>query len=132
MEKRFDAIVLVPLSLVVGVAIGISLITGNVPIQFISQAASVLLATFIAIVVIDLLIGTVANAVLNVLFNEPEEVPNTGAPGELTVLLVRDGDVVGELKSWDKPIIAGKRNFWANKLGRIFARRKGINKPGPS
>lgn len=124
MEKRFDAIVLIPLSLVVGMAAGIMVVTGNVPIEMVSKAVSVLLSAFVALVVIELLIRVVSDSILSVLFapEEPES-EGEGAPGELTVLLLRDGEIVGEMKSWDKPMDRGKRGYWIKKLGRIFARR---------
>lgn len=130
MERRFDSIVLIPLSLVVGMASGIMVMTGNIPVELVNRAVTVLLAAFVALVVVELLIRTVSDAVLGALFFTPEEEPGDGAPGELTVLLIRDGEVVGEVKSWDKPLGRGKRDYWAKKLGRLFARRSPA--PGPT
>jgi hypothetical protein len=124
MEKRFDSIVLVPLSLVIGFAAGIMVTTNNVPIDLINKAATILLSTFVALVVIELLVHVVSDSVLGVLFAPEEpEAKGEGAPGELTILLLRDGDIVGEMKSWDKPLKRGKRGYWIKRLGRIFARR---------
>jgi hypothetical protein len=120
--KRFDAIVLVPISLVLGLALGVSITTNQVPIELIQQVTIALLGLYIAIVVIDLLIHTVSDGVMKVLYYEPEEEPAEGAPGELTVLLIRNGEAVGQLRSWDKPLVRGKREYWAKKLGRIFSR----------
>jgi len=121
-EKRFDAIVLVPISLVLGLALGVSITTNRVPIELISQTTIALLGLYIAIVVIELLVHTVSDSVMKVLYYEPEAEPADGAPGELTVLLIRNGEVVGNLRSWDKPLERGKREYWAKKLGRIFSK----------
>jgi hypothetical protein len=133
MEKRFDSIVLVPLSLVIGFAAGIMVTTNNVPIDLINKAVTILLSTFVALVVIELLVHVVSDSVLGVLFapEEPESEAE-GAPGELTVLLLRDGDVVGEMKSWDKPLERGKRGYWIKRLGRIFARQHKIIQRKPT
>ena len=122
MEKRFDAIVLVPISLVLGLALGVSITTNQVPIELISQTTIALLGLYIAIVVIELLVHTVSDSVMKVLYYEPEAEPADGAIGELTVLLIRNGEVVGNLRSWDKPLERGKREYWAKKLGRIFSK----------
>jgi len=121
-EKRFDAIVLVPISLVLGLALGVSITTNQVPIELISQTTIALLGLYIAIVVIELLVHTVSDSVMKVLYYEPEAEPADGAIGELTVLLIRNGEVVGNLRSWDKPLERGKREYWAKKLGRIFSK----------
>jgi hypothetical protein len=125
-EKRFDAIVLVPISLVLGLALGVSITTNQVPIELISQTTIALLGLYIAIVVIELLVHTVSDSVMKVLYYEPEVEPADGAPGELTVLLIRNGEVVGNLRSWDKPLERGKREYWAKKLGRIFSKKQGV------
>lgn len=127
MERRFDAIVLIPLTLIVGFALGIVVAGGNVPTDEINRAISLLVGAYIALIVIELVVRMVSDAIMSALFNEPEAEPAEGAPGELTVLLVRDGDVVGEVKSWDKPMERGKRDYWAKKLGRLFARRKPVH-----
>jgi hypothetical protein len=121
-EKRFDAIVLVPISLVLGLALGVSITTNRVPIELISQTTIALLGLYIAIVVIELLIRTVIDGTMKVLYYEPDTEPADGAPGELTVLLIRNGEAVGQLRSWDKPLERGKREYWAKKLGRIFTK----------
>ena len=122
MEKRFDAIVLVPISLVLGLALGVSITTNRVPIELISQTTIALLGLYIAIVVIELLVHTVSDSVMKVLYYEPEAEPAEGAPGELTILLIRNGEAVGQLRSWDKPLVRGKREYWSKKLGRIFVK----------
>ena len=122
MERRFDAIVLIPISLVLGLALGVSITTNRVPVELISQTTIALLGLYIAIVVIELLVHTVSDSVMKVLYYEPEAEPADGAPGELTVLLIRNGEVVGNLRSWDKPLERGKREYWAKKLGRIFSK----------
>jgi len=121
-EKRFDAIVLVPISLVLGLALGVSITTNRVPIELISQTTIALLGLYIAIVVIELLVHTVSDSVMKVLYYEPEAEPADGAPGELTILLIRNGEAVGQLRSWDKPLERGKREYWAKKLWRIFVK----------
>ena len=126
MEKRFDAIVLVPISLVLGLALGISITTNHVPIDLISQTTMALLGLYIAIVVIELLVHTVSDSVMKVLYYEPEAEPADGAPGELIVLLIRNGEAVGQLRSWDKPLVRGKREYWSKKLGRIFTKSKPV------
>jgi len=131
MEKRFDAIVLVPISLVLGLALGVSITTNQVPVELISQTTIALLGLYIAIVVIELLVHTVSDSVMKVLYYEPEAEPADGAPGELTVLLIRNGEAVGQLRSWDKPLVRGKREYWAKKLGRILTRSgKQVADPG--
>lgn len=124
MEKQFNAIVLTPISLVVGFATGVYVSGARVPTDVVSRAISLLLGVYIALVVIELFVRMVSDSIMGLLFHEPESEPTEGAPGELTVLLVRDGDVVGEVKSWDKPLDRGKRDYWAKKLGRLLARRK--------
>lgn len=127
MEKRFDAIVMIPLTLIVGFALGIVVAGGNVPTDEINRAISLLVGAYIALIVIELIVRMVNDAIMGALFNEPEAELPEGAPGELTVLLVRDGDVVGEVKSWDKPMERGKRDYWAKKLGRLFAKRRPVH-----
>lgn len=127
MEKRFDAIVLIPVTLVVGFVTGVYVSGANVPTEIIGRSISLLLGVYIALVLIELFIRMVSDTVMGLLFNEPEAEPREGAPGELTVLLVRDGDVVGEVKSWDKPMDRGKRDYWAKKLGRLFAKRRPVH-----
>lgn len=124
MEKRFDAIVLIPITLIVGFVTGIYVSGGNIPTEIISRSISLLLGVYIALVIIELFIRMVSDTIMGLLFNEPEAEPREGAPGELTILLVRDGDVIGEMKSWDKPLERGKRDYWTKKLGRLLARRK--------
>lgn len=125
MERRFDAIVLVPIAVVVGLGLGVTLTTGQFPTDAVSRVASMMVGVWIALIVIEMIVRMVADGVFKALYYpEPELEPNEGEPGELTVLLVRDGDVVGEMKSWDKPLDKGKRSFWASKLGRILARQR--------
>jgi hypothetical protein len=131
-ERRFDAIVLVPISLVLGLALGVSIVTNEVPVELISQTTMALLGLYIAIIVLELLIRTVIDGVMKVLYYEPDTEPAEGAPGELTVLLIRNGEAVGQLRSWDKPIERGKREYWAKKLGRIFTKngKQQVVEPG--
>jgi hypothetical protein len=125
-KDQFNAIVLVPISLVLGFALGMSVTTNQMPVDLIGKVTVALLGLYIAIVVVELLVRTCMDAVMKVLYYEPEEEPAEGAPGELTVLLIRNGEAVGQIRSWDKPLVKSKREYWAKKLGRIFASHKQI------
>jgi len=126
MERRFDAIVLLPISLVVGFAAGVYVVSGNIPMDIISQTATILLAAFVAIIMIELLIRTVIDGVLSVMHYdsdaERDERSNerAGERGELTVLLLRKGDVVGQMNSWEIPLPRKKSDYWIKKLSRIW------------
>ena len=126
MERRFDAIVLVPLSLVVGFAAGVYVVSGNIPMDIISQTATILLAAFVAIIMIELLIRTVSDGVLSAMHydsdaeSDERSEERAGEQGELTVLLIRKGDVVGQMNSWEFPMPKKKSLYWLKKLGRIW------------
>ena len=126
MERRFDAIVLLPLSLVVGFAAGVYVVSGDIPITLISQTATILLAAFIAMIMIELLIRTISDGVLSAMHYDSDaerddsSEERAGERGELTVLLLRKGAVVGQMNSWEIPLPKKKRDYWLKKLARIW------------
>ena len=126
MERRFDAIVLLPLSLVVGFAAGVYVVSGDIPITLISQTATILLAAFIAMIMIELLIRTISDGVLSAMHYDSDaerdesSEKSAGERGELTVLLLRKGAVVGQMNSWEIPLPKKKRDYWLKKLARIW------------
>jgi hypothetical protein len=115
-DKFSFAVMLVPIALVIGTASGIAIATGKFPARFASQAIGMVVGAWIGILVLGLLLDVVQAA----LIFPDENTSNEGAQGELTILLIRDGQVVGELHSWDKLINRQKRNYWAKKLGRLL------------
>jgi hypothetical protein len=126
-ERRFDAIVLMPIAIVLGLALGLQLSTGQFPVELISQTISLVLGVWIAIIVVEMIVRMVFDAVLNLAYHEPdwdkEETP-VGQKGELTVLLIRGDEVVGQLKSWDQIKDVKRRGALTNKLRRLLARQQ--------
>ena len=120
MSKRFDSIVIIPIAVVVGLGLGVTLTTGQFPAGMVSQVAGMMVGVWIGLFVLEMVFQMMTSAINDALYFEPEEEPSVGAPGELTILLLRDGEVVSEVKSWDKPIDKGRREFWAKKLVKLW------------
>jgi hypothetical protein len=86
MRTRFDSIAMIPLTLVIGVALGIELSTGKFPLQFVERAAIVILGTWMALVTLDCLIWIIQETVASVVDDNPLVVPD-----QINVVH-RDGD----------------------------------------
>jgi hypothetical protein len=123
--KWFDTlpIALVPVALILGIGFGIQFSTGQYPDDMIGKAVSALVGGWIGIMVIWWLLDVVAGGLIEQLDTESTSEPNEGAPGELVMLLMRDGEVVQEVRSWDKPLDRGRRMFWQKRLPKILTRR---------
>jgi hypothetical protein len=127
MGKRFDtiSIALVPIALVVGIALGIEFSTGVFPASIVSQAVTAIAGTWIGFIVVWFVLDLIAGSLLDQMESmSMDDEPNEGAVGELTILAVRDGDVVGELRSWDKPMPKNRRAWWAKKLTKLILRSR--------
>lgn len=125
MGKRFDtiSICLIPIAIVVGIALGVQFTTGNFPTNIVSQAVTAISGVWIGFIVIWFLLDLVAGSLLDQMESmSMDDEPNKGAVGELTILTIRDGEVVGELRSWDKPMPQNRRAWWAKKLPKIVLR----------
>jgi len=125
MGKRFDtiSIALIPIATVIGIALGVQFSTGNFPANMVSQAVTAIAGTWIGLVVIWFLLDLVAGSLLDQMESmSMDSEPNEGAVGELTILAVRDGEVVGELRSWDKPMPKNRRAWWTKKLPKLVLR----------
>jgi hypothetical protein len=123
--RWFDtlSIALVPVALLIGIGFGIEFSTGQYPVDMVGKVIPVVVGSWIGIMIIWWLLDVVAGSLLEQLYDESMREPNEGSPGELVLLLLRDGEVVQELRSWDKPIDRGKRMFWQKKLPRILINR---------
>jgi hypothetical protein len=130
MGKRFDtiSICLIPIALVIGIGFGIQFTTGNFPENMVSRAVEAIAGSWIGLLVIWFLLDLVIGSLLDQLESTSmDSEPNEGAVGELTILAVRDGEVVGELRSWDKVMPKNRRAWWAKKLPKLVLRsRKSI------
>jgi len=123
--KWFDtfSIALVPVAMLIGIGFGIEFSTGQYPVDMIGKVIPVVVGTWIGIMVIWWLIDIVAGSLIEQLDVEANREPNEGSPGELVLLMLRDGEVVQELRSWDKPVDRSRRMFWQKKLPRILIKR---------
>jgi len=127
MGKRFDtiSIALIPIALVVGIALGIELSTGTFPAGMVSQAATAIVGTWIGFFTLWFVLDLIAGSLLDQMESiSMDSEPNEGAVGELTILAVRDGEVVGELRSWDKPMPKNRRAWWTKKLPKLVLRSR--------
>lgn len=127
MGKRFDtiSIALIPIAIVVGIALGVQFTTGNFPARMVEQAVTAIAGSWIGLVVIWFMIDLIAGSLLDQMESvSMDSEPNEGAVGELTILAVRDGEVVGELRSWDKPMPKNRRAWWAKKLPKLVLRSR--------
>ncbi len=129
LEKWFDTlpIALVPVALVMGIGFGVQFSNGQYPADMISRAVSAIVGGWIGIMIVWWLLDIVAGGLIEQLDRESTSEPNQGAPGELVLLLLRDGEVVQELRSWDKPADRGRRMFWQKRLPKLLIKR---DKPG--
>jgi hypothetical protein len=116
-------IALVPVALLLGIGFGVQFTTGQYPGDMIGKAVSATVGGWIGIMVIWWLLDVVAGNLIEQLDTESTREPNEGQPGELVMLLLRDGEVVQEVRSWDKPIDRGKRGFWAKRLSKLLIKR---------
>jgi hypothetical protein len=125
MEQKFDAIVIVPVSLGIGLALGLQLSIGHVPLEIVQQIATLALGAWIALVVVDLFVHVASNAILNAVNYEPEATGDelTGERGELTVFLARNGEVIGEVKSWHVMPDRKRRGALTERLHRMLVKR---------
>ena len=123
--RWFDtfSIALVPVAMLIGIGFGIEFSTGQYPVDMVGKVVSAVVGTWIGIMVIWWLVDVVAGGLIEQLDAEANREPNEGSPGELVLLLIRDGEVVQEVRSWDKPIERGKRLFWQKKLPKILIKR---------
>lgn len=127
MGRRFDtiSIALIPIAIVVGIALGIEFSTGTFPANIVSQAVTAIAGVWIGFVVIWFVLDLIAGSLLEQMESmSMEGEPNEGAVGELTILAVRDGEVVGELRSWDKPMPKNRRAWWTKKLPKLVLRSR--------
>lgn len=127
MGKRFDtiSIALIPIAVVIGIALGVEFATGNFPASIVSQAVTAIAGTWIGFIVIWFVLDLVAGSLLDQMESmSMDSEPNEGAVGELTILAVRDGEVVGELRSWDKPMPRHRRAWWLKKLPKLVLRSR--------
>ncbi len=125
MGKRFDtiSIALIPIAVVVGIALGIQFSTGTFPVDIVQQAVVAIAGVWIGFLVIWFVLDLIAGSLLDQMESmSMAEEPNVGKPGELTILAVRDGEVVGELRSWDKPMPQNRRAWWSKKLPKLLLR----------
>jgi hypothetical protein len=127
MGKRFDtiSICLIPIALVVGIGLGVQFSTGQFPEGMVSQAVTAIAGVWIGFIVVWFLLDLIAGSLLDQMESmSMDGAPNEGAVGELTILAVRDGEVVGELRSWDKPMPKNRRAWWAKKLPKLVLRSR--------
>jgi len=125
MGRRFDtiSIALIPIAVVIGIALGVQFTTGNFPASIVSQAVTAIAGTWIGFIVIWFLLDLIAGSLLDQMESmSMDSEPNEGAVGELTILAVRDGEVVGELRSWDKPMPKNRCAWWLKKLPKLVLR----------
>jgi xanthosine utilization system XapX-like protein len=135
MGKQFDtiSIALIPIALVVGIAVGIQFSTGIFPADIVQQAVVAIIGIWVGFLVVWFVLDLIAGSLLDQLESmSMNEEPNAGKPGELTILAVRDGEVVGELRSWDKPMPQPRRAWWSKKLPKLILRgRKSLTSEPP-
>jgi hypothetical protein len=123
--RWFDTlpVALVPVALLLGIGFGVQFTTGQYPNDMIGKAVAALVGGWIGIMVIWWLLDVVAGGLIEQLETESQLEPNEGQPGELVMLLLRDGEVVQEIRSWDKPADRGRRQFWAKRLPKLLTKR---------
>lgn len=125
LERWFDTlpIALVPVALIMGIGFGVQFSTGQYPADMVSRSVSATVGGWIGIMVVWWLLDIVAGGLIEQLNAESTSEPSEGQPGELVMLLLRDGEVVQEVRSWDKPIDRGRRGFWTKRLARLLTKR---------
>lgn len=112
--KNWFGILLISVAFFVGVGVG-----GQVDVI---QLFPAVLGSWIGLVVLAFFSETVIDA-LSTVYAEPKQDEHLGDTQEIVILAVKQGEVVGELRTWGPSLAEGKRKFWAKKLPRIFTRR---------
>ena len=127
--SNFGALVLVPFALVLGFAIGVFVVSNHVPSEFVSSAATWLLAAFTALAIAEFMVSAIQST-----FVGNDDAPShTEWPGHLVHYVITDGPVVEQLKTlrgYTFDVSNPRANAQShNLLVRIGLRRKLVSIP---